>query len=357
MSTHLMPGQLDRREVLGAISATLLSVAAIGTPRTAHANQTLTVSDSGGPFVQAFGEAYVKPFEREAGVRVAHVAHSAFPTALIKAMVETRSYDRDVLLAGVSVDQELAPVGMLEPIDWTGSDMADLMPAARRPTWMGNDVYATVLCYRKDRYGASGPRTWADFWDVGKFPGRRALAKRPIDTLEQALLADGVTPEKLYPLDLDRAFAKLDKIKRHIAVWWTGGAQTTQLLESGEVDLIPTWNARAQVLVDAGKPVHIEWNEGLYSVEGWCIPKGTPRADLARRFVKFCANPRRQAEFTKYLAYGPTNPKAYEFIPAERARHLPTAPENLKRMTLADAEWWGANKEKATERFEAWLLK
>ncbi len=356
MSSRWTHGQLDRREMLGALSATLLSASVLGV-RSAYASQTLTVSDSGGPFTIAFGEAYVKPFAKETGTRVSHVAHSAFPTALIKAMVETKSFDRDVLLAGLAVDEELGPKGMLEPIEWTDGDMADLMPIAKRPTWMGNDVFATVLCYRKDKFGSTGPKTWADFWDVAKFPGRRALAKRPIDTLEQALLADGVAPDRLYPLDLDRAFAKLDKIKPHIAVWWTGGAQTTQLLESGEVDLIPTWNARAQVLVDAGKPVHIEWNQGLYSVEGWCIPKGTPRAALANRFVRFCANPQRQAEFTRHLAYGPTNPKAYAFIPPERARHLPTAPDNLKLMTPSNTEWWGANKEKVTERFEAWLLK
>jgi putative spermidine/putrescine transport system substrate-binding protein len=356
MSSILLPGQVDRRELLSGLSATLLGATALGSCA-AYANESLTVSDSGGPFTQAFGQAYIGPFQKETGVRVSHVAHTAFPTALIKAMVETKNFERDVLLVGVSVDQEIGQKNLLEQLDWDNASMKDLMSAAKRPTWMGNDVYATVLCYRKDKYGASGPKNWADFWDINKFPGRRALAKRPIDTLEQALLADGVPMDKLYPLDLDRAFAKLDKIKSHISVWWTGGAQTTQLLESGEIDIIPTWNARAQVLVDAGKPVQIEWNQGLYSIEGWCIPKGTPRASTAKRFVQFCADARRQAEFTKYLAYGPTNPKAYDFIPKERAQFLPTAPNNLKLMTLADTDWWGANKEKVTERFEAWLIR
>jgi len=182
------------------------------------------------------------------------------------------------------------------------------------------------------------------------------MHKHPIDTLEQALMADGVPPEKVYPIDMDRAFKKLDQIKPHVDVWWTGGAQTTQMLQSGEVDMIPTWNGRAQVVIDAGGPVEIEWNQGLYALEGWVIPKGAPKAELGKKFIKFTANAKRQAEFVSQLPYGPTNPKAYDYIPKERAKYLPTAPENLKKITQSSTEWWGSNKEKALERFNAWLL-
>ena len=36
-------------------------------------------------------------------------------------------------------------------------------------------------------------------------------------------MADGVAPDKLYPLDVDRAFKKLEEIKPNITVWWTSG--------------------------------------------------------------------------------------------------------------------------------------
>ena len=132
-------------------------------------------------------------------------------------------------------------------------------------------------------------KTWADFWNVEKFPGRRSLRKNPIDSLEQALMADGVSIDQLYPLDVDRAFKSLDKIKQHVDVWWTGGAQSTQLLQSGEVDLISGWNARLQSAIDGGAPATIVWDQGLYSIEGWAIPKGCPRADAAKQFIKFCS--------------------------------------------------------------------
>src|SRR5690606_28444369 len=160
-----------------------------------------------------------------------------------------------------------------------------------------------------------------------------------------------------YPLDVDRAFAKLDEIKDRVDVWWTGGAQSTQLLESGEVDMIAGWNARFQAAIDNGAPARIVWNGGLYSIEGWGVPKGNPKADLAREFVAFCAQPDMQAKFTEDLAYGPTNLKAYDHIAPERAAILPTGPENLKVMTLASEPYWKANRAQLTERFNAWLLE
>jgi putative spermidine/putrescine transport system substrate-binding protein len=325
---------LDRRQVLKGSAGGLAALLASGAPLDrALAKDALTVADPGGAGAPASSAAFVQPFAKEADVTVKHIAREHYPTVEIKANVETKSYTWDAVIATDADVTELAPQNLLEPLDWSGEDMSQIMPEAKRPGWMGQDVYATIIAYRTDKYGQNGPKDWADFWNVQKFPGRRALHKHPIDMLEAALLADGVPAKDIYPINMDRAFKKLDQIKPHVAVWWTGGAQTTQLLQSGEVDLIPTWNARAQVVIE-----------------------GNPRADLARRFIKFCANAKRQAEFVSRLAYGPTNPKAYEFIPAERAKFLPTAPDNLKLMMQSNTEWWGKNKEGALERFNAWLL-
>ena len=81
---------------------------------------------------------------------------------------------------------------------------------------------------------AECPKTWADLFDAEKFPGKRTFYKWSAPgVIEAALLADGVAPDKLYPLDLDRAFKKLDTIKDDI-IWWIGGAQSQQLLASAE---------------------------------------------------------------------------------------------------------------------------
>ncbi len=342
-----------RRGLLGGSAALLAFAASL---RGAKAAGTLTVADPGGAWSPACDAAFVKPFEQASGISIDHIARQHYPSVEIKANVEAHTYSWDAVIATDADVAELSPQKLLEMLDWSGPDMAQIMPAARKPDWMGTDTYATVIGYRTDRFGKNGPDSWADFWNVAKFPGRRAMHKHPIDTLEEALMADGVAMDKLYPIDMDRAFRKLDQIKPHVDVWWTGGAQTTQMLESGEVDMVPLWNARAQVIIDAGKPVGISWNQGIFALEGWVIPKGDPRADTARKFVAFCANAKRQAEFVSSLSYGPTNPKAYDYISPERAKYLPTAPANLKLMVQSSTEWWGRNKAQAIERFNAWLL-
>lgn len=346
---------IKRRQLIHA-AGSALGALALPTSAFAQAKQ-IVVSDPGGPYTTAYRKAFYDPFEKSTGIRVVSVARESQPLAQFIAMVQTKNYIWDVTTLTLSGEIPLLQArGLLEPIGMKGSDFPGLMPEAVTENWLGVDVYATTLAYRTDKFGANGPKTWADFWDVKKFPGRRSLRRNPIDTLEQALMADGVPADKLYPLDLDRAFRSLDKIKPHINVWWTSGAQSMQLIQSGEVDMISCWNGRSQAALDGGAPVTIVWNQGLYSIEGWGIPKGTPRAEMAKTFVRFCADAKLQAGFTDDLAYGPTNLKAYDFIAPKRAAVLPTAAQNIKGMTLPNPEWWHQNREKVAERFGSWLI-
>ncbi|KAA0676935.1 polyamine ABC transporter substrate-binding protein [Azospirillum brasilense] len=349
---------MGRRSLMkGAAGVALGATLPAGLLRPAFAaTQQITVADPGGPYSPAFRKSFYDPFEKATGIKVVNVAREAEPTAQFKAIVETKSYTWDVCTLTLSARDILMKQNLLEPLNFAAADVPGLMPDSLTSHWMGTDVYSTILGYRADKFAANAPQSWADFWNVEKFPGRRSLRKNPIDTLEQALLADGVPLDQLYPLDVDRAFKALDRIKPHIAVWWTGGAQSSQLIQSGEVDMIALWNARAQAVIDGGAPVKINWNQGLYSIEGWGIPRGNPRADAARQFIKFCADPSRQAVFTEVLAYGPTNLDAYKSIPKERAPALPTFEDNLKVMTIAKEDWWGANRSKMNERFNAWIL-
>ncbi|MBV9521734.1 MAG: ABC transporter substrate-binding protein [Alphaproteobacteria bacterium] len=347
---------IKRRAVLAGLGA---GAAAASLPRvfinTAKGAQQLVVRDPGGPWGPAAQNAFYTPFLKETGVEIVPVAAAPEPIGPVKAMVEAKSYTWDAVILTVSNQDLLGPAGYLEKIDWSGADMSELIAQARSDWFMGTDVYSTVLSYRTDTV-KTPMQSWADLFDVEKFPGRRCMRKYPIDSLEQALLADGVSADKLYPLDVERAFKKLDQIKKHVTVWWTGGAQASQLLKTGEVDILATWNGRSQAAIDDGAPAKIVWNQALYAIEGWTIPKGNPKADLAQKFIQFCANAKRQAEFSKYIPYGPTNPAAYGFIAADRAELLPTAPSHFKQLIYQDDKYWGPNQEPLTERFNAWLL-
>ncbi len=348
---------LSRRNVLQGAAAVGVAGPAAFVPGTGHAQiKQIIVADPGGAYGEAFRKAFYDPFEKATGIRVINVAREAEPTAQIKAIVETKSYTWDASILTMAARDILQGQNLLDTIDVAPADTAGMLPEAVTPYWLGTDMYATLFAYRTDKFKVEAPQSWADFWDVKRFPGRRSLSKSPIDTLEQALLADGVPVDKLYPLDLDRAFKSLDRIKSHVAVWWTGGAQSAQIIQSGEVDMVAIWNGRAQSVLDGGAPIKLVWNQGIYSVEGFSIPKGGPRVAAVRQFIKFCANAERQAAYTQFLSYGPTNTDAYKFIPKERAAMLPSSPENLKSMVKQDEKWWGQHRANALERFNTWLL-
>jgi len=339
------PG-VSRRSVLTAGAAVLAAPMVLRHAR-AQSSRSLVVADPGGPFADGYRKAFYDPFTAATGIAINRVARDAEPTAQFKSIVDTQSWIWDVCTITLSARLILEGQGLLEPLLLNPASVADVMPEAVHPNMLGVDVYSTVLAYNTETL-RDAPEGWSAFWDVKRFPGRRALRRNPIDTLEIALMADGVKPSELYPLDVDRAFAKLDEIKDHIDVWWTGGAQSTQLLESGEVDLIAGWNASMQAALDRGAPVKLVWQG---------VPKGSPKADLAREFVAFCTQAQMQARFTDDLAYGPTNLGAYEYIRPERAQLLPTAPQNLVHMTLASEPYWQAHRAQLTERFNTWLLK
>jgi putative spermidine/putrescine transport system substrate-binding protein len=350
------PQDAGRRRVLRtALTLGAVGVApAIWTSRSQAQARTLVVRDPAGPYVKAMTEAFYQPFEKAAGVRIERVTADHEPTSQVKAMVETKNYFWDVVSLSMGAYGVVDSQGLIEPLDWSG-EMNEIHKPFQRPGFLAYDVASTAIVYSIDRYGDKGPQSWAEFWDVERFKGRRAMRRHPFDTLEEALMADGVPVDKVYPLDLPRAFKSLDRVKPHVAIWWTGGAQASQLIKSGEVDLIATWNGRAQAAIDDGAKYRISWNEGIAVVDGLCVPKGSPKAALAKDFIKFCANAQRQAVFSQHIAYGPTNPNAFKHIAADRAAILPSNPKYLPNLVLQTPEAWAAHKDKATEMFDAWV--
>lgn len=349
-----------------AIKTLVTGTAALALPAVwtrSFAAESLTISDPGGVYTTAWLESYYKPFTKETGIQIVPVVRRSNPAAEFKAQVETRNYNWD-LSGGVNSDVAdlLASQNLLEKIDTTGDDMSAIPAEWKNDFYLSDSSVAFVLAYRSDHF-KSGLNSFADIWDVQKYPGRRAMRKLGRDMIEIALRADGVPggPE-IYqvlstPAGWDRAFKKLDQLRKHVNVWWDSAAQSTQLLQNGEVDICPTFNARAQTAADGGAPVALNWNGGFYSLTGWCIPKNSPKADLARKFVKFCARADRQAAFTAKLPNGPSNPGAYKFIPKEVAVRLPTYEENLKQTTRVDDVFWGKNKAMSDQRFNEWLLQ
>ena len=108
---------LGRRTVLAGAAALGGSALAM---RRAWAADQLTVADPGGAWTPACDEAFVKPFEKETGTQVNHIARQHYPTVEIKANVDTKAYTWDVVIATEADVIELSPQGLLTPLDWSG---------------------------------------------------------------------------------------------------------------------------------------------------------------------------------------------------------------------------------------------
>jgi putative spermidine/putrescine transport system substrate-binding protein len=353
----------SRRTALRRIASGAMAISAplVWTP--SRAAEILRVSDPGGVYTLAWTEAYYAPFAKETNVQVTPVPRRANPAIEFKEQVETRNYNWD-LCGGINSDvaELLETQKLLDPIDITGPDMSAVPAEWKTPFYFSDSSVTFVLAYRSDRF-KSGLTSFADIWDVEKYPGRRGMRKLARDMIEVALRADGVKGgADIYkvlstPAGWDRAYNKLDQVRKHVQVWWDSSPRSAQLLQAGEVEICPTFNARAQSAAQSGSPVAISWNGGFYSQTGWCIPKGGPKADLARKFIKFCARADRQAAYTAKLPNGPSNPEAYKFIPKNIAVQLPTHPDNLKVTTLLNDDFWSKNKSMSDKRFQDWLLR
>jgi putative spermidine/putrescine transport system substrate-binding protein len=357
--SKILKTRISRRRLLLGTGVAALAMPAVWSPSRA-AGKRIVVRDDGGIYTKAYGAVYYRPFTEATGIEVVGVQASAEPVAQIKTMVDTSNYTWD--MAKISWPAILLLTSGSKPyLEKHGLDseaVIKTIPAEyMSPYGVGTNVYTTVLAYREDAFkGRKAPQSWADFWNVAEFPGRRAVRKHPFDTIEEALMGAGVPTAQVYPCDLDKAFASLDTIKPAAAVWWTSGAQVEQMLNSGEVDMLPTWVSRAQSAQASGAPVQIIWNQGIWGADNWSILAGTPNADACREFIKFASDPKRQAALTEYFPAGLTQPEAFSFIKPEVAKNCPTYPDNIKAGLKIDPKYWLDNQAAVIERFNRWVL-
>ncbi len=337
----------------GAVAASAALAPLVGAGRAGAADKQVYVNTWGGSWTAAEEAAFFKPFTAETGIQVRTVAPVSY--AKLKAEVKSGSYEWDVTAMNAGDWLRAEHEGLVEPIDWSIIKKDQLPPNAVFANGIAYCALGTNLCYRSDKFPNGGPQSWADFWDVKKFPGARSLYNSWSRTLPAALMADGVPHDKLYPLDVERAFKKLDQIKPHIKVWWTQGNQSQQLIRDGEVDTMAIWNARASELKVQGTPVELVWNGALVTITLWGVAKGAPNRSRAWELVQFAVQAKPQAEFSKRLFYGPSNPKAFELIPQDIAKQMPTYEGYAKLIVRPDPEWEAANGAKLTERFTQWL--
>jgi putative spermidine/putrescine transport system substrate-binding protein len=169
-------------------------------------------------------------------------------------------------------------------------------------------------------------------------------------------MAAGVPADKLYPLDIDKAFASYDGIKKAVVKWWDTGAVPIQLLTDREVTMTSVWNGRMAALQAAGVPAAVSWDQGLMMRDAWGIPKGAKNAVNAMKFAAYSTMAIPQARISFGIPYGSVNSKSNPYIAPERLAVLPTAPDIKSRLVSYNYDWWIENRDTVVGRFNNWLL-
>ncbi|RST77288.1 extracellular solute-binding protein [Siminovitchia acidinfaciens] len=352
---------LKRVFMAGAMVVVISMIAACGNSEKSSGGKekakTLVIADWGGAITEAREDSIFEPFEKEFGVKIQVETPTDY--GKYKAMVEGGNVSWDVANVGSMWAAQAIEQDMFEPIDYDVVSKEGVFPNMAREFYVGAEMYSTAISYNTEAFpNGSHPKTWEEFWDTDKFPGARALSNRPYDTIEVALLADGVKPEDLYPLDIDRAFKSLDKLKSKTdVIWWEAGAQPAEMLSSGTVAASSAWSGRITAAKNDGAPVDIEYNQALLNSEAWSIPKGSKNKELAMEFINFATRAEPQAAFAENIDYSPINEEAIEMLPDEVKQRLGQSPEMAEKQIPVNEEYWAENFEEVNQRFQEWMLQ
>jgi putative spermidine/putrescine transport system substrate-binding protein len=353
MSRQIPPVSMTRRQALAGAAA---GVAALATPAIVRAADPHIVYASwGGSWQVALKKAWFDPFTAATGIGVNVVGGNDY--GRIEAMVRSGHTEWDVV--EVLPDfQVIGPArGLVEPIAWTAPERASIMQAPNLVTdySVPQVLFSRVMTYNTTKF-TTPPASFADFFDLKRFPGTRTfMAKANGGMLETALLADGVAPDKLYPLDVPRALAKLGTIRESIQFHSTN-AQAEQYMTDGQAVLGLIADGRALSARDNGAKIAIVFPVSLTTWSAMVIPKGAPNAALAQQFLAFSLTPKAQSAIANAYTYGPVVPAAYETIAPERAAILSGGPAWKGHGILVDEGWWGKNLAAVAEKVNTWML-
>jgi putative spermidine/putrescine transport system substrate-binding protein len=313
--------------------------------------QKITVADFGGAMLKYVREAWVTPFEKATGAKVD--IDTPNTRAKLKAQVDAGNAVWDVYTEDAAFIEQNCGL-LFEKVDTSKFEAAGIDKRfVTNDCGVPTSIVAEVFAYNEDKFGKNPPKGWSDFFDLSKYPGKRAIWNNPTSgILEAALLADGVSPDKLYPLDLDRAFKKLDTIKSSI-FWTQSTGGLTDALANNQVDLSLAYAGRAYAAAKTGAKINVVTNQQIVSWDQYAVVKGSKNKAAADAFLQFIAQPDQQAKLTELTSYATANAKGHPKIDALTERFLPVQ----SKAVFTNQAWWAKNFDAVNQRFVAWQSK
>ncbi len=340
----------------GAVTTSLASWPLILIPGKAKATaDSIVWATDGGRPGEKLRRVFAESFERETGIKVITVTGQR-TASKVKAMVLSRNIEWDVFERGGSQSVVMQNEDLLEPIDTSIVDRSGSI----FPEWNFSHLIhyyfaPTGIAYDPAR-NANPPKNWGEFWNVEKFPGRRGLWAVAEETLEHALLADGVAPKDIYPIDVDRAFKSLDRIKENIAVWIASHSKSLTLIQSGELDFDVTFAARVGIARTEGVSIDMAKDGRISKPVFLAAPKGTKKKDLVMQFINHTQRPEYQAlnAMSAPGGSGPVVRGGFELLTQTIKDQLP-APGDPNTVTF-DVDWWAENFVEVSKRYKEFLI-
>ena len=329
----------------------------------------LVISNWGGSYIEAQRDAYIDRFIQQSSLDVELKQYSG-GIAPLRDSVEFDVIDmvefeaRAACKEGLLLKFDRFDRSLLSNSPGGTPAIQDFINDAILDCGIAHLEYATVLAYNDRDFTDEKPNSVKDFFDLDRFPGKRALRKNPHAILEWALLSYDVPSKQIYDLlsterGLRLVSRRLDEIRDHI-VWWENGSEPIEMLQSGEVVMASGYNGRFfNARVNNDIPISVIQDGQLLEFGVWVIPKKSFQFDAARRFIRFATRTENMAAMGNLLPYAPTRSSAMRRIGLHSKSNVSMIsymPSSTSLRTVRLNSTWYAQTEDIRERwFENWL--
>lgn len=319
------------------------------------ADGKLTFVAYGGDGQKTMEEVWQKPY-MEKNSDISFVNTSPTDVAQVKAQVEAGQVKWDIIATAPAAAEQNCGT-LFEPLEITGVDPADVVDQAIGKCYTGNFINATPMAYRTEAFPDpdKAPKTIEDFFDLEKFPGNRGMITNLQNgILEYPLLADGVAPDDLYPLDLDRTLEKLETI-RDVTTFAPNVGALQQAVGSGQVDIFTLSDSRIKPLLEDGVDITVVWDVTVTSINGFAVPKGSPEKKNAEEFMAWVLGPEASANISEAHGTAPISKVAKPNLSEEAKKVEVYGPVNTGETVLQNIDWYAKNFNEVTTELQNWL--
>lgn len=313
--------------------------------------KTLTFVSYGGIY-QDGQVAALKEFVDKSGVTLLNDGPTEI--AKLQAQVESGNVTWDVVDTG-----DLPPYvhcgTLFQKLDFSKLDVSKIPQNQIGECSVPAMNYGVIIMYKNETYKDNPPKSWKDFFDTEKFPGMRAIDGSGDPTgglIEQAILADGGSVETMKPEDIDRGMAKIKALGPD-TIYWKTGAESQQLAEAGEADMIMMWTGRAMTAVKNGAEYTPVWQDWLVVMDQMTIPVGVKDTDAAYALLNAYLGKRSQEILAEQTSYTPINSEAQPKVDEITKAFMTNTPERLEQGYQQNIKFWVANFEAAAEKWTA----